>query len=48
MKKTNTTKKTRLHVDTETLRILHNHELRDVNGGNRPISKASNADVCCA
>lgn len=48
MKKSFTTKKTKLNVDVETLRILQNDDLRDVNGGNKPVSKASNADVCCA
>ena len=48
MKKPNTPKKSKLHVDVETLRTLHDRELRDANGGNRPISRASNADVCCA
>ncbi len=48
MKKIIKTKKATLKIDREIVRTLQHSELREVDGGQRPISKASNADVCCA
>jgi hypothetical protein len=51
MKKIIKAKKHTLHIQQETIRTLQSTDLGDINGGLRPIrpvSAASNADVCCA
>lgn len=39
-------KKTRLHVDRETLRVLEGHQLREVEGG-RPPATTDSEKACC-
>jgi hypothetical protein len=51
VKKLNETKKTKLKIERNTLRMLQGNELRRVEGGtdnNNGITAASGGPVCCA
>ncbi len=51
MKKIIKTTKRALQIDREIVRTLRTAELCDINGGQRPVrplTRASNADACCA
>ncbi len=47
MKKTATSKKIKLQLGREVVRILQTHELRQIEGGAIPPTRDSQ-DICCA